>query len=54
VFLALQDYVSNHTECWEDSGCFVSADVDGCVDFDGYVNSIFDDKELDEIYRMNK
>jgi hypothetical protein len=50
IFLALQDYVGNHTQCWEDSGCFV--DTDPALDFDTYVESIFDEKELDEIRRM--
>jgi hypothetical protein len=52
IFLALQDYVGNHTQCWEDSGCFV--DTDPALDFDTYVESIFDEKEMDEIRRMNK
>jgi hypothetical protein len=50
IFLALQDYVGNHTQCYEDSGCFV--DTDPALDFDTYVESIFDEKELDEIRRM--
>ena len=50
IFLALQDYVGNHTQCWEDSGCFV--DTDPALDFDTYVESIFDEDELDEIRRM--
>ena len=50
IFLALQDYVGNHTQCYEDSGCFV--DRDPALDFDTYVESIFDEKELDEIRRM--
>jgi len=53
IFLALQSYVGNHTECYEDSGCFVSADVDGCIDFDGYVESIFDEKELDDVSKLD-
>jgi hypothetical protein len=50
IFLALQDYVGNHTQCYEDSGCFV--DRDPALDFDTYVESIFDEDELDEIRRM--
>jgi hypothetical protein len=50
IFLALQDYVGNHTQCYEDSGCFV--DTDPALDFDTYVESIFDEKELDEISKM--
>jgi len=50
IFLALQDYVGNHTQCWEDSGCFV--DTDPALDFDTYVESIFDEKQMDEIRRM--
>ena len=49
IFLALQNYVYNHTECYEDSGCFVG---EHSLDFDTYVESIFDEKELDEIRRM--
>ena len=50
IFLALQDYVGNYTQCYEDSGCFV--DTDPALDFDTYVESIFDEKELDEISKM--
>jgi len=50
IFLALQDYVYNHTECYEDSGCFVG---EHSLDFDTYVESIFDEKELDEIRKMS-
>ena len=50
IFLALQDYVGNYTQCYEDSGCFV--DTDPALDFDTYVESIFDEKDLDEISKM--
>ena len=50
IFLALQDYVGNYTQCYEDSGCFV--DTDPALDFDTYVESIFDEKELNEISKM--
>jgi hypothetical protein len=50
IFLALQDYVGNHTQCYEDSGCFV--DRDPALDFDTYVESIFDGDELNEISKM--
>jgi len=49
IFLALQDYVYNHTECWENTGCFVS---EPALDFDTYLESIFNQDELDEISRM--
>ena len=50
IFLALQDYVGNHTECYEDSGCFVG---EPSLDFDTYVESIFAEKEIEEIYKMS-
>ena len=50
IFLALQDYVGNYTQCYEDSGCFV--DRDPALDFDTYVESIFDEKELEQIHSM--
>jgi hypothetical protein len=50
IFLALQDYVGNYTQCYEDSGCFV--DTDPALDFDTYVESIFDEDELNEIRKM--
>jgi len=49
IFLALQDYVYNHTECWENTGCFVS---EPALDFDTYLEGIFNEDELDEISRM--
>jgi hypothetical protein len=51
IFLSLQDYVSNHVEGWEDIGHYVMSEP--ALDFDTYVESIFDKKELDEIHRMD-
>jgi hypothetical protein len=50
IFLALQDYVSNHVEGQEGFGHFVMSEP--ALDFDHYVESIFDEKELDEIAKM--
>jgi len=50
IFLALQSYVGNHTFIEQDGGARIDPDV--ALDFDGYVESIFDGKELDEIYKM--
>ena len=50
IFLALQDYVSNHVEGQEGFGHFVMSEP--ALDFDTYVESIFDEKELDEIAKM--
>jgi hypothetical protein len=49
IFLALQDYVYNHTECWENTGCFVS---EPALDFDTYLEGIFDEDEIYEIHNM--
>ncbi len=49
IFLALQDYVYNHTECWENTGCFVSEPV---LDFDTYLEGIFDEDEMYDIHNM--
>ena len=51
IFLALQDYVSNHVQGHEGFGHFVMSEP--ALDFDTYVKSIFDEKELDEIHRMD-
>jgi hypothetical protein len=51
IFLALQDYVSNYTFIEQDGSPRV--DPDFALDFDHYVESIFDEKELDEIRRMS-
>jgi hypothetical protein len=50
IFLALQDYVGNHVQGIEGFGHFVYSEP--ALDFDTYVESIFDEKELDEIRRM--
>ena len=50
IFLALQDYVYNYTFIEQDGSPRI--DPDFALDFDGYVESIFDEKELDEIHRM--
>lgn len=49
IFLALQDYVYNHTECWENTGCFVS---EPALDFDTYLEGIFDEDEMYDIHNM--
>jgi hypothetical protein len=50
IFLALQDYVSNYTFIEQDGSPRI--DPDFALDFDTYVESIFDEKELYEIRRM--
>ena len=50
IFLALQEYVYNYTFIEQDGSPRI--DPDFALDFDHYVESIFDKKELDEIYRM--
>jgi len=50
IFLALQDYVGNHVQGIEGFGHFVYSEP--ALDFDTYVESIFDEKELDEICKM--
>jgi hypothetical protein len=50
IFLALQDYVSNYTFIEQDGSPRI--DPDFALDFDTYVESIFDEKELDEIRKM--
>ena len=49
IFLALQDYVYNQTECWENAGCFVS---EPALDFDTYLEGIFDEDEMYDIHNM--
>ena len=51
IFLALQDYVSNHVQGWEDIGHYVMSEP--ALDFDTYLEGIFDEKEIDEIRRMD-
>ena len=50
IFLALQDYVSNHVQGLEDFGHFVYSEP--ALDFDTYLESIFDEDELNEIAKM--
>ena len=50
IFLSLQDYVSNHVEGQEGFGHYVMSEP--ALDFDHYVESIFNEKELDEIAKM--
>ena len=51
IFLALQDYVSNHVQGIEGFGHFVYSEP--ALDFDTYVESVFDEKEMDDIRKMN-
>lgn len=51
IFLALQDYVGNHVQGIEGFGHFVYSEP--ALDFDTYVESIFDEKEMEEIRRMS-
>ena len=51
IFLALQDYIGNHVQGIEGFGHFVYSEP--ALDFDTYVESIFDEKELEEIRKMN-
>jgi hypothetical protein len=50
IFLALQDYVSNHVQGYEDIGHYVMSEP--ALDFDTYLESIFNQDELNEISRM--
>ena len=50
IFLALQDYIGNHVQGIEGFGHFVYSEP--ALDFDTYVESIFDEDELDDIRRM--
>ena len=50
IFLALQDYVSNHVQGIEGFGHFVYSEP--ALDFDTYVEDNFDEKELEQIRSM--
>jgi hypothetical protein len=50
IFLALQDYVSNHVQGWEDIGHYVMSEP--ALDFDTFVENNFNEKELEQIYGM--
>jgi hypothetical protein len=51
IFLALQDYVGNHVQGIEGFGHFVYSEP--ALDFDTYVESIFNEEELDDIRKMS-
>ena len=50
IFLALQDYVSNHVQGQEGFGHFVMSEP--ALDFDTYLGSIFDEDEMYDIHNM--
>ena len=50
IFLALQDYVSNHVQGIEGFGHFVYSEP--ALDFDTYVEDNFNEKELEQICSM--
>jgi hypothetical protein len=50
IFLALQDYVSNHVQGIEGFGHFVYSEP--ALDFDTYVEDNFNEKELEQIRGM--
>jgi hypothetical protein len=50
IFLALQDYVSNHVQGIEDFGHFVYSEP--ALDFDTFVEDNFNEKELEQIRSM--
>lgn len=50
IFLALQDYVSNHVQGWEDIGHYVMSEP--ALDFDTFVEDNFNEKELEHIRSM--
>ena len=50
IFLALQDYVSNHVQGQEGFGHFVMSEP--ALDFDTYLEGIFDEDEIYEIHNM--
>lgn len=50
IFLALQDYVSNHVQGQEGFGHFVMSEP--ALDFDTFVENNFDEKELEQIRNM--
>ena len=50
IFLALQDYVSNHVQGHEGFGHFVMSEP--ALDFDTYLESIFDEDEIYDIHNM--
>jgi hypothetical protein len=50
IFLALQDYVSNHVQGIEGFGHFVYSEP--ALDFDTFVKNNFNEKELEQIRSM--
>ena len=50
IFLALQDYVSNHVQGHEGFGHFVYSEP--ALDFDTYLEGIFDEDEICDIHNM--
>ncbi len=50
IFLALQDYISNHVQGIEGFGHFVYSEP--ALDFDTYVEENFNEKELEQIRSM--
>lgn len=52
IFLALQDYVSNHVQGYEDIGHFVMSEP--ALDFDTFVEDNFNEKDLEQIRNMGR
>ena len=50
IFLALQDYASNHVQGWEDIGHYVMSEP--ALDFDTFVENNFNEKDLEQIHSM--
>jgi len=50
IFLALQDYVSNHVQGWEGIGHYVMSEP--ALDFDTFLENNFNEKELEQISSM--
>ena len=50
IFLALQDYVSNHVQGQEGFGHFVMSEP--ALDFDTYLEGIFNEDEMYDIHKM--
>ena len=50
IFLALQDYISNHVQGQEGFGHFVMSEP--ALDFDTFVENNFNEKDLEQIHNM--
>ena len=50
IFLALEDYISNHVQGIEGFGHFVYSEP--ALDFHNYVENNFNEKELEQIHNM--